>query len=121
MTTTVRYMFAVLRSALRRAEKLALIDKDPSRAVVLPRRRRYVSRFLDQKAARRLSEACADHRLGPLFSTALAIGLRIGEAMGLKWADLDLAAGRLSVNRTCTDRRRASSLASPRASPVGAP
>jgi integrase len=33
-----------------------------------------------------------------LFSVALAVGLRQGEALGLRWVDIDMAAGVLRVN-----------------------
>jgi integrase len=39
------------------------------------------------------------HRHGPLFELALRTGLRQGE-LGLKWDDLDLDAGHLTVRRT---------------------
>lgn len=38
-----------------------------------------------------------------LLSTCLFAGLRIGEALGLRWRDLDLAAGRLRVQDSKTD------------------
>lgn len=38
-----------------------------------------------------------DHRLGALFTVALAVGLRHGEALGLRWDDVDLDAGTLTV------------------------
>jgi integrase len=37
------------------------------------------------------------HRLEALFSVALACGLRLGEATGLRWMDVDLAAGVIMV------------------------
>jgi integrase len=36
----------------------------------------------------------------PLYLTLLATGLRIGEALGLRWKDADLTTGRLTVNQT---------------------
>jgi len=36
---------------------------------------------------------CAAHRLGSIIS----VGLRIGEVLGLRWADIDFEAGTLSV------------------------
>jgi integrase len=34
-----------------------------------------------------------------LFTSSLTVGLRIGEALGLKWSDIDLYTGTLCVNR----------------------
>lgn len=39
------------------------------------------------------------HRLGPLFSLALAYGLRLGEATGLRWEDVDLSTGEIRVRQ----------------------
>jgi len=39
-------------------------------------------------------------RLAPLFTIAIFTGCRKGELLALKWSDIDLATGRLSVRRT---------------------
>ena len=39
------------------------------------------------------------HRLGALFCVALACGLRLGEATGLRWEDVDLTTGELRVRQ----------------------
>src|ERR1035438_378816 len=38
------------------------------------------------------------HRLEALFSVTLALGLREGEALGLRWQDIDLEAAELHVS-----------------------
>src|SRR5665811_357146 len=44
-------------------------------------------------------ESVADERLSPLWYTIAFTGLRRGEALGLRWSDVDLENGRLSVRR----------------------
>jgi integrase len=44
-----------------------------------------------------LLDAVRLHRLGALFTVALALGLRQGEALGLKWDAVDFQAGTLQV------------------------
>ena len=44
-------------------------------------------------------DAVAEDRLEGLFVLALATGLRQGEALGLKWDDVDLVGGSLTVRR----------------------
>src|SRR5262249_53759227 len=39
------------------------------------------------------------HRLGALFSVALACGLRLGEATGLRWEDVDLETGEMRIRQ----------------------
>lgn len=47
----------------------------------------------------RLLQAAQRGRNSARWAIALALGLRQGEALGLKWADIDLAAGTLVVRR----------------------
>ncbi len=44
-------------------------------------------------------KATADDRLHPLWHVLAMTGMRRGEALGLRWDDVDLEAGRLSVRR----------------------
>jgi integrase len=52
---------------------------------------------LTPEEARRFLAAIRGHRLEALFSVALALGLRQGEALGLRWEDIDFGAGTLHV------------------------
>jgi integrase len=45
-------------------------------------------------------KAIARHRFEALFLTALGTGLRQGELLGLRWSDVDLDAGTLTVRHT---------------------
>jgi integrase len=47
----------------------------------------------------RLLDAIRGERLEALYSVALALGLRQGEVLGLRWSDIDLEAGSLTVRR----------------------
>ena len=56
---------------------------------------------LNPEQAKTLLEAVADHRLEALITVAVGLGLRQGEALGLRWReDIDLDAGLLSVQQT---------------------
>ena len=46
-----------------------------------------------------LLKSALDGRNGARWAVALALGLRQGEALGLKWADVDLDAGSMFVRR----------------------
>jgi integrase len=45
---------------------------------------------------RRFLDAVADDRLMPAYRLLAATGMRRGEVLGLRWADVDLAVGRLT-------------------------
>jgi integrase len=44
-------------------------------------------------------EAIADERLHALWHTIAMTGMRRGEALGLRWGDVDFEAGRLAIRR----------------------
>jgi integrase len=47
----------------------------------------------------RFLDAIAPHRMGPAFHFAAHTGMRRGEVLGVRWSDLDLDAGRVSVRQ----------------------
>ncbi len=55
---------------------------------------------LTRFAARRVLEAVKGDRLEALFTVALALGLRQSETLGLRWSDINVDAGTLSIQRT---------------------
>lgn len=55
--------------------------------------------YLDGAQLRALIAACEDHRLGPLVTVAATTGMRQGEVLGLRWQDVDLEQGTVTVQR----------------------
>ena len=53
---------------------------------------------------RKLMEVCNEEPWRALFTTLFYMGLRIGEANALTWADVDLINGTLSVRKTLTTK-----------------
>lgn len=94
---TVAYAHQVLRTALELARRWDLVDRNVASMVDPPRRERPKIHPMDPSQARRFLDSLHGHRLEALFSVALAMGLRQGEALGLRWEDVDLLAGSLSV------------------------
>ena len=94
---TVTYMHQVLRTALELARRWEIIDRNVASLVDPPRRVRAIIRPLDPAEARAFLQSVRGNRLEALFSVALALGLRQGEALGLRWEDIDIASGVLRV------------------------
>lgn len=94
-----RYVLIVLRIALHRAERWGLVGRNVASDVDPPKVERPRHRALDTEEARRLLEMASGDRLEALYTVALSLGLRLGEALGLMWLDLDLDAGTLRVER----------------------
>jgi integrase len=95
----VEYMRAVLRRALNDALRWGLVARNVATLVTPPRAQRYEIRPLDPDQARAFLEAIQGDRLQALYSVALAVGLRQGEALGLRWEDVDLEQGTIHVRR----------------------
>ncbi|MGH2741604.1 MAG: tyrosine-type recombinase/integrase [Thermoleophilaceae bacterium] len=95
---SVANALAPLRAALDAAVGEGLLEHNPADAVVLPRRRggrawefrerRFLTR---EELARLLDEVPPKWR--PLVELLAATGLRISEAIALRWSDLELDSG----------------------------
>jgi len=97
---TVRRVHATLRSALTSAVRQQLIAFNVAANVELPAAPRpKVRPWEPAELGRFLDHATTDVRLGGLFELIAATGLRRGEAVGLRWDDVDLAAGVLTVRQ----------------------
>jgi integrase len=62
------------------------------------RRDWYRMRAFTPDEARAFLEAVSGNRLEAVFTVAVAVGMRQGEILGLKWGDVNLEAGTLTVN-----------------------
>jgi integrase len=81
--------------------------------VEVPRHRAKEIQPLTPKQARTLLQASKDDRLCALVSVATALGLRLGEALGLEWDGIDVErlAARPSGTRAQRGRQRRTSIA----------
>ena len=96
---TVKNAWAVLSSALRTAVDWGYLKENPARGVRLPARQAKTRVFLPtpEQVAQILLELPE-----PAFTLALLLvgtGLRVGEAMGLRWEDVDFKSRMLSIQR----------------------
>lgn len=97
-TKSVAYIHQVLRTALGLAARWDMVSRNVARLVDRPRIQRKEINPLTPDEARSFLAAVRGHRLEALFSVALALGLRQGEALGLRWDDIDFAAGTLRIS-----------------------
>ena len=97
-TKSVAYIHQVLRTALGLAVRWDMVSRNVARLVDRPRIQRKPIRPLTPDEARQFLHGIRGHRLEALFSVALALGLRQGEALGLRWGDIDFNGGTLRVS-----------------------
>jgi integrase len=102
---TVRMTHAVLSSAMKQAVRWHMLPRNPCEFVDLPRMARKEMQALSPEDASRFLEAAREDKLGIVLSFALATGMRPEEYLALKWSDLDLHAGNVTVRRTLVWRK----------------
>jgi len=96
---SVEQTHTVLHRALRQAALWGPMLRNPTEAVTVPRPARREMHTLTEGEVGRLFRASEGHRLHALWVLLATTGLRLGEALGLLWSDIDVASGRLVVNR----------------------
>jgi len=97
--STLRRIHATLSSALVAAVRSRRLDRNPAEYVDLPTvRPNHVQPWTPEELGRFLDFAASD-RLGPVFELMAGTGLRRGEALGLRWSDVDLDRGAITVNQ----------------------
>jgi integrase len=90
----------VLSRALRIALQRGKVARNVATLVDPPAAKRPQTALpLTQQEARQVLAAAQTHPNAARWTVALAVGLRQSEALGLRWADLDLDTGTLSVRR----------------------
>ncbi|WP_226899175.1 tyrosine-type recombinase/integrase [Nonomuraea phyllanthi] len=94
---TVNYCHAVLRAALNSALKDELISRNVAELVEPPSGRSARGTALTAEEAEKLFSEAVNDRWGVLWLTILGLGLRRGEALSLRWEDVDLEAGVVNV------------------------
>ncbi len=94
---TVRNVHSLLFSALDRAVRFRLIASNPAAVVRPPRLAHREMTALTLTEARAVLLAAESDDLGALWRLAIAAGLRQGELCGLRWPDVDLDAGSVSI------------------------
>lgn len=95
--TSVHRVHRGLKTALRHAVKIGLIAYNPIDRVTPPRPPRKEMRPLTPNEVEQFLDSTRDDPLYALWILLVTTGMRIGEATGLRWTDLDLEAGALHI------------------------
>ena len=111
---TVRHIHRVLHKALNAAVKLQLIPRNPCDAVEPPKAVKKEARYWTPEEAAQFLEAIQEDRLYALFYVALGTGLRRGELLGLRWQDVDLNEGRLTVRQEIVRKSKGTLVKAPK-------
>ncbi len=97
---TVQYAATLLRGALEQAVNLELLPSNPSRKVPMPRLERTERPVLTPEEARRFLATAETHRFRVLWKFIALTGVRRGEALALRWEDIDWERRVVTIQRT---------------------
>jgi integrase len=96
---SVVYIRNILRAALNEAMRQDLVQRNVATLVHPPRISTYEAHNLTPEEANRLLAAVRGDRLEALYLVSLILGLRQGEALGLRWEDVNLDVGTMTIRR----------------------
>ena len=101
-TKTVLEIHVILRKALSDARRQGLIVRNVVEDAEPPKRRRPRTdiRAWNSQQLQAFLETAKSDRLFAAFWLAANTGMRRSEVLGLRWQDLDLTAGHMSISRT---------------------
>lgn len=111
---TVRRVHSTLHNALASAVKRRLLAFNPADQVELPSAPRTPVVVWTPAHVARWLEHTATDRLAALWRVTVLVGLRRGELVGLRWADVDLSAGHLRVAQSVTAAGRSLHVGEPK-------
>jgi integrase len=94
---TVKHINATLRAALSKAQQWQLVYQNAAKLITLPSSSRYQATILSPVHARQFLNHIRGHQHEALYTVALAMGLRRGEVVALRWRDIDLETASLRV------------------------
>ena len=97
---TVLHTHRVLNTALRHAVKWGILVRNVTEAATPPKPQSMEMEMWDEATTDRFMDAIAEHRFRDFYQLALVTGMRRSELAGLKWENVELVVGRLSVVST---------------------
>jgi integrase len=97
---TIRAIHRLLRRALQDAVRWSLVSSNVCDKVTPPRQVKFESQALSAEQVKQLLEVAKGSPIEVLLTLALTTGMRVGEMIALRWADIDFQDGSLQVRHT---------------------
>lgn len=97
---TAHHVHRTARNALNEAVRRGHLTRNPAILAKAPALSEEEVEPYEVPEVQRLLAAAAQRRNSARWAVALALGLRQGEALGLKWDDVDLAKGTFRIRRS---------------------
>ncbi|MED0680652.1 tyrosine-type recombinase/integrase [Aneurinibacillus thermoaerophilus] len=113
---SVLHAHLVIQEALDRAMKWGMIHRNVAEAVDAPRPKKVEMSVWNAEQIRQFLEVAKEDRHYIAFLLAITTGMRKGEILGLRWKDIDLERGTLSVRQTFTRAEKGHDFQEPKSS-----
>ena len=97
---TITYIHITLHKSLKTALRTGMVNRNVADAVDPPRIVRYAMKIMSPDDIEHFLELAKDTPYYALFYTLITTGLRLGEALALRWGDIDLLGAELTVARS---------------------
>lgn len=107
--TVVRYLAALSHVFTIAMRDWGWVEDSPMRRVTKPKEPPGRCRFLTDRERNDLLRACCEstsHAIYAVVVLALSTGMRRGEILSLRWSQIDLARGRITLEKTKNGDRR---------------
>ncbi len=112
--STLRSIFMTLRRGLDVAVRDGQINTNPTQSVKAPKVAPRSVQIYAPDEVRALLTALRPSRYFPYFVLVATTGMRRGEALGLKWEDVDLRRRVVSINRTISQASGGTRVSAPK-------
>lgn len=95
---SIQYIHMVLRQALEYAYKMQLIPRNVADMTKIPKQKKYIANFLLEEEIEQLLKIFKDTQIYMPVLLAVGIGLRRGEALALKWSNVNFATNTITIS-----------------------
>ncbi len=109
----VQYAFRTLSTMLRQAVRWEIVGRNVAEQLEAPTVPKKEAQWWTAEQAAQFLTVAQTHMHGIVWALALLTGMRKGELLGLRWADIDWDAGTLTVRQT-QDSRHPKEFGSPK-------
>lgn len=103
---TLKGIYATLRTAIRRAVVWELLSRDVTIGLTPPRNYRKERTVLNRSQLNKLRETAKGYKHYAIILLLATTGMRIGEALGLKWKDFKASKGTITIQRAVNTKSR---------------
>lgn len=99
-SNTISKFYVVIKMSLEYAEENEYIDRNPAQNIKMPRKNKFVGKYLTECEVNNMLETLEYDRFYYIIVITLALGLRRSEMLALKWDCVDFDNNKVFIKRT---------------------